>query len=106
MTRRQIGLLPRGPRWRGLTLRSGEKEGRVSLQESGLGAMGEVLGCGAGRPVPRNRAGIGDDVNTELSSEGESTFLQSRGPSERGRGELLKEADQGRERLNQEPKGS
>lgn len=34
--------------------------------------------------MPRNRAGIGDDVNTELSSEGESTFLQAEAPQREG----------------------
>lgn len=45
-------------------------------------------------------------TSTELSSEGESTFLQGRTFSGRGRDGLLMEAAQGDQRLDQEPKGS
>lgn len=85
MTRRQIGLLPRGPWWRGLTLRSGEKEGSVSLRESGLGAMGAALGCGAGRPVPRNRAGIREMTSTQSSAQREKArFSKAEAPQREG----------------------
>lgn len=66
------------------THRSSEKEGR-GLQESGLRTAGEVWGCGAGRPVPRNRMGTGEVASTQSSTWRENAhFCKTEAPQRKG----------------------
>ena len=47
--------------------------------------MGEVLGCRAGRPVPRNRAGIREMTSTQSSAQREKArFSKAEAPQREG----------------------
>lgn len=55
---------------------------------------------------PGTELAAGSGTSTKLSSEGESTFLQARASSERGKSDLLKEAAGDTRRSDWEPQVS
>lgn len=56
--------------------------------------------------MPRNRMGTGEVASTQSSTWRENARFCKTGSSEKGRYDLVKEANPISERLDQEPKGS